>query len=182
LKIIVASKRFGSQTNSSGTSKCACVEVLLACCTLMCAAPRRPWCPLVPRGHLLQDKKCPVALFHSDDGERVGTYSGHDGAVFCLDVTSACLRFDAARRCQLVPSCHVFYGGASCRGLQVAHHSRSGQFCQVMGCREGHRVVQMGHSSTGTFVCICSDGPAPGSVHNKRICYSSAINTLHPHR
>lgn len=36
----------------------------------------------------MQDSKCPVALFYADDGERIGTYTGHKGAVFCLDITS----------------------------------------------------------------------------------------------
>ena len=44
---------------------------------------------------LVQDSKCPVALFYADDGERIGTYTGHQGAVFCLDVTSTLLSTDA---------------------------------------------------------------------------------------
>ena len=31
-------------------------------------------------------------LWYSDDGERIGTYSGHNGAVWTADLTGACAR------------------------------------------------------------------------------------------
>lgn len=35
-------------------------------------------------------------LWYSDDGERIGTYSGHNGAVWTCDITGAA----AAPRCR----------------------------------------------------------------------------------
>lgn len=53
----------------------------------------------------VQSAECPVALFYADDGERVGTYQGHSGAVMCIDVTSmmsASNRTHAITQVQLV--------------------------------------------------------------------------------
>lgn len=87
-----------------------------------------------PTHSLVQDKQCPVALFHADDGERVGTYSGHDGAVFNLDVSSALLgpSTDTPKATRpgvnMSPHVHALIitvgRWGACRRLQVAHHSR----------------------------------------------------------
>ena len=37
-------------------------------------------------------------LWYSDDGERIGTFSGHNGAVWTCDLTGAPRRCGAGRR------------------------------------------------------------------------------------
>ena len=37
--------------------------------------------------------------WYADNGERIGTYDGHNGTVWCLDVNCALLAFEARRAC-----------------------------------------------------------------------------------
>jgi translation initiation factor 3 subunit I len=42
-------------------------------------------------------------VWYADNGERIGTYKGHNGAVWCCDVTSKCW-----------PASHAFMRGLVC--------------------------------------------------------------------
>ena len=45
-----------------------------------------------------------VTAWFSENGKRLGTYEGHDGAINCLDVSRTCLGF----ACRAVSSCLLF--------------------------------------------------------------------------
>jgi len=93
-----------------------------------------------------------ASVWYSHNGERVGTYKGHNGSLWGSDVD--CTKCSAQSVCRLAAN-KLFFFFSFHRHHDQAHHGLSRQQRQAVGRRARHRALHLQPPDVGALGRLC---------------------------